>query len=200
MQLEHFQKAADVIAARIVGDAGAMSRIAPCADGAAPAECARLVVQKFGALAYRAPITDSADIERHVQLFGAGATTSYQHGIELLLRGMLQSPRFLYRVELGTDEKVSELAVKLSPHETAARLAYTLWDGPPDERLNEAARVGDWPVTVRWRGGFQRIEHDARPLPDAQIERSVRSLLWRFVSEDWIDARLPTRRIEHSDE
>ena len=31
------------------------------------------------------------------------------------MQGILQAPRFLYRVEIGTGEKVSDTAVKLSP-------------------------------------------------------------------------------------
>ncbi|KYF96736.1 hypothetical protein BE20_40020 [Sorangium cellulosum] len=142
VELEHFQAAADVIAAAIASDPARLGDIAPCEAGAEPRACARQVVVRFGARAYRAPITDAADIERHLGLFGVGAETSYEHGIEMLLRGMLQSPRFLYRVEIGTSEKVSERAVRLSPHEVAARLSYTLWGTLPDARLNEAIEDG----------------------------------------------------------
>ncbi|WP_437279567.1 DUF1592 domain-containing protein [Sorangium sp. So ce375] len=142
VELEHFQTAADVIAAAIVGNPTALEEIAPCEAGAEARECARQLVVRFGARAYRAPITDAADIERHLQLFSVGAETSYEHGVELLLRGMLQSPRFLYRVEIGTSEKVSGRAVKLSPYEVAARLSYMLWGTLPDARLNEAIEDG----------------------------------------------------------
>lgn len=143
VELEHFQKAAVTIAAAIVGNKASLDKVAPCATGTAPADCAKSVVQKFGALAYRAPVTDAADIDRHVQLFNVGVATSYAHGIELLLQGMLQSPRFLYRVEIGTGEKVSDSAVKLSGSELAARLSYALWDSPPSEKLNQAVAAGE---------------------------------------------------------
>ena len=143
VQLEKFQKAAVTIAAAIVGNKASLDKVAPCATGTAPADCAKSVVQKFGALAYRAPVTDAADIDRHVLLFNAGVATSYAHGIELLLQGMLQSPRFLYRVEIGTGEKVSESAVKLSGSELAARLSYALWDSPPNDKLNQAVAAGE---------------------------------------------------------
>lgn len=143
VQLEHFQKAAGAVAAVVVGNAETLNKLAPCATGTAPTDCAKSLVQKFGALAYRAPVTDTADIDRHVQLFNVGAATSYAHGVEMLLQGMLQSPRFLYRVEIGTTEKVSVSAVKLSPHEVAARLSYALWDSPPNERLNQAVAAGE---------------------------------------------------------
>lgn len=145
VQLEHFQKAAQTIAAVIVGNQAALDKIAPCAAGATgttATDCAKNMVQKFGAKAYRAPVTDAADIDRHVKLFSTGATTSYAHGIEMLLQGMLQSPRFLYRVEIGTTEKVSATAVKLAPYEVAARLSYTLWDSPPNDQLNQAVAAG----------------------------------------------------------
>lgn len=143
VQLEHFQKAAGVIAAAIVGTPATLDEIAPCAAGAVPGDCAKNLVQKFGALAYRAPITDSVDIARHLQLFDVGSATSYAHGVEMLLQGMLQSPRFLYRVEIGTTEKISETAVKLSGSELAARLSYTLWDSPPNDELNQAVAAGE---------------------------------------------------------
>jgi hypothetical protein len=145
VQLEHFQKAAQTIAAVIVGNQASLDKIAPCAAGAtgtAASDCAKSMVQKFGAKAYRAPVTDAADIDRHLKLFSTGATTSYAHGIEMLLQGMLQSPRFLYRVEIGTTEKVSDKAVKLAPYEVAARLSYTLWDSPPNDQLNQAVAAG----------------------------------------------------------
>ena len=123
VQLEHYQQAAQIVAGVIVGNQASLDKIAPCATGTAPTDCAKNMVQKFGALAYRAPVTDAADIDRHVQLFSVGAATSYAHGIEMLLQGMLQSPRFLYRVEIGTTEKVSDNAVKLSPYEVATRLS-----------------------------------------------------------------------------
>jgi hypothetical protein len=142
VELEHFQSAAASVAKAIVSDAASLDKVAPCASGAAPADCTKNAVQTFGTRAYRAPVTDAADIDRHVQLFNVGAATSYQFGIELLLRGMLQSPRFLYRVEIGTGEKVSEKAVKLSPHEIAARLSYRVWGTMPDQGLNDAIAAG----------------------------------------------------------
>ncbi|HEY6077958.1 MAG TPA: DUF1595 domain-containing protein, partial [Polyangiaceae bacterium] len=102
VELENFQKAADAIAKLIAGTPATLNMVAPCEAGKVPADCAKSTVQSFGERAYRAPVTDAADIDRHVQLFNVGAATSYQYGIEMLLRGMLQSPRFLYRVEIGT--------------------------------------------------------------------------------------------------
>ena len=142
VEVENFQSAANVIAAAVVTKADALNAIAPCSAGADQRGCAKSFVQSFGARAYRAPITDASDIERHLSLFDVGAKTSYAHGIEMLLGAMLQAPRFLYRVEIGTDEKVAPHAVKLSGHEIASRLSYSLWNTAPDARLIAAADDG----------------------------------------------------------
>jgi hypothetical protein len=140
--LETYQKAAEIIATATISNATKLKSLAPCATGADKRGCARAFVQSFGALAYRGPITDSADIERHLAVYDVGATTSYEHGIELVLRSMFQSARFLYRVELGTTDKVAPDAVKLSGYELAARLSYSLWDTAPDAKLTSAAASG----------------------------------------------------------
>ena len=142
VQIGGYQSAAEAIATATVSNAASLTAIAPCASGADKRQCAQTFVQNFGALAYRTPVTDAADIARHMVAYDAGAKVSHEHGIELLIRSMLQSPRFLYRVELGTTEAVGANAVKLSPFEVAARLAYVVWDSPPDAALTAAAAGG----------------------------------------------------------
>ena len=141
VELEDFQRAADTVAAKAVADKTLLASLAPC-TGSDKRACARSFVQRTGSRAYRAPVTDAADIERHLKLYDLGAKTSHEHGIELLLRGMLQSPRFLYRVELGSDDKLADSAVRLSDYETAARLSYVFWKTLPDAALTEAAAAG----------------------------------------------------------
>ncbi len=132
VELEGFQKAAEKIAAK--------APVPACS--ADPRTCARDFLGTFGAKAYRAPITDQADIERHLALYDVGAKTSHEQGMKLLLRGILQSPRFLYRVELGNGDKLSDQAVRLSDYELAARLSYVFWKTLPDDTLRDAAAKG----------------------------------------------------------
>ena len=137
-----YQAASESIAASVVADATQLAALVPCAANADKRVCAQSFVQSFGALAYRTPVTDAADIARHMALYDLGAKVSFQHGIQLVLSGMLQSPRFLYQVELGSTEKVGTNAVKLTPYEIAARLSYIVWDSPPDAALTSAAQGG----------------------------------------------------------
>ena len=140
--LGSYQAAAEAVAAAAVASPATLGAIAPCAAGADQRGCAQTFVQSFGALAYRAPITDPADIARHMALYDVGASTSHAHGIEMVLRGILQAPRFLYRIESGTTEQVGPDAVKLSNFEVAARLSYVLWNTLPDPPLTQAAQSG----------------------------------------------------------
>jgi hypothetical protein len=151
VELESYQKTAETVAVYVATTPAKLKAIAPCAMGTMPRDCARAFVQHFGARAYRSPLTDAADVDRHLTLYDAGAKTTHEHGIELVLRGMLQAPRFLYRVELGKDAAAGAVAVRLSGHEIATRLAYVLWDSAPDPTLEAAAEAGqlDTPEGVK---------------------------------------------------
>jgi hypothetical protein len=162
VQLGGFQAATESIAAAVTTNATKLSALAPCASGADQRQCAQSFVQKFGALAYRAPVTDPADIARHMALYDAGAMAGHAHGIELVLRGILQSPRFLYRVEAGTTAKVGTNAVKLSPHELAARLSYVVTDSPPDATLVDAAASGSLATKDQVTAQLSRLLADAK--------------------------------------
>jgi len=142
VDLENYRNAATAVAASVVANSTLMNQLAACAMTAVKRDCAKTFVQGFAARAYRAPVTDAADVELHLKLFDVGAKVSYAHGIELLIQGILQAPRFLYRVEIGTGEKVSETAVKLSPYELASRLSFSVWDSLPDAKLTTAASAG----------------------------------------------------------
>lgn len=141
VEVEEFQRAAELVsAAAVAGDA--LERLAPCTEARPPRDCAADFIRAFGSRAYRAPVNDATDVERHLALFDEGAKTDYRHGIELLLRGMLQSARFVYRLEFGTDEPTEVAGAPLSGHEVATRLAYAFLDTSPDPALLEAAANG----------------------------------------------------------
>ncbi len=69
----------------------------------------------------------------------AAAGGDFDEAIGYILRAMLQSPRFLYRIEHqrgdGSPQAVNQ-------YELAARISYILWGGPPDDDLLTAADRG----------------------------------------------------------
>lgn len=98
--------------------------------------CRAELIERFGERAFREPI-DDARRERYDALFRAEAT--FEAGAEVVIAAMLQSPRFLYRREVGVAEGDHQ---RLGPFEVASALSYLLTDGPPDEALREAAAEG----------------------------------------------------------
>src|SRR5690606_37609264 len=142
-EVEALSRAAEAIAAQVATDPGRLAAIAPCAEGETALECARDFVTTFVSHAYRAPLMDEEDVAAHLAPFEAGAEERYARGIELMIRGVVQSPRFLYQVEIGTSRAVSENAVEVQGHELAARLSYAVWQSLPDEALRAAAASGE---------------------------------------------------------
>lgn len=113
---------------------------APCADPAGGADaCATTFIRAFGEQAYRRPLGDD-EVEHLLTVFRtAFEGGSYDEGIELAARAMLQSAGFLYLTEIGEAPAVT---VKLTPYELASSISYLLQGKPPSAALLDAARAG----------------------------------------------------------
>lgn len=125
---------------------GKLAALSPCTSpaGSGGELCAKTFVESFGAKAYRRPLT--AD---EVAGLVSGATSAYHvgadgytynDGIDLLTRIMLQSSGFLYLTELG--ESGAGAMFTLAPNEIASSLAYLLTSAPPDDTLRGNAASG----------------------------------------------------------
>ena len=83
------------------------------------------------------------DVAGLTAVYKAGAAEGgFASGIELVISTILQSPSFVYRVELGQKPGSIAGAVKLTPYEVASRLSYFIWGTMPDQLLFEAADAG----------------------------------------------------------
>jgi len=105
--------------------------------------CAADFAKRFGRRAFRRPTT-SADEQMLMAAYGSGKDGgSYAEGIEVMIRAALQSPHFLYRLELTTPADANAKLVPLSPYELATRLSFLIWAAGPDDALLDAAGRGD---------------------------------------------------------
>lgn len=103
------------------------------------ATCARTFIGKFGARAFRRPLS-AMETEKLMAVYQAGAMDGgYAAGIRLVIEAALQSPSFIYQTELGQS---GDKAGKLTPFELAAKVSFFLRDGLPDDELWEAALNG----------------------------------------------------------
>jgi hypothetical protein len=109
----------------------------PCASDAQ--SCATTFIRDTGKKLFRRPLTD-AEVTSYLTRFSTGSTGgSFEEGLEWVLGRMLQSPHFLYRVELESVGKPPNTAVPLDDYSVATRLSYFLLASAPDAELLAAA-------------------------------------------------------------
>lgn len=102
----------------------------------------------------------------------ASAGGDFEEAVQYIVQAMLQSPRFIYRME---NQRGDGTPWPISDYEMASRLSYILWGGPPDQELMSAANEG-----LLDRKGVQ--EQTKRMLADARaVEHSL-----RFVDQ-WLN-------------
>jgi len=101
----------------------------------------------------------------------ASAGGDFKDAMSYIIEAMLQSPRFIYRME---DQRGG--ARPVGQYELASRLSYILWGGPPDDELLRAADGGELVDRKKVEAQVQRMIKDPRT-----VERSS-----RFISE-WLN-------------
>ena len=140
---DDYQGAAETLAESVTLDATALERLLPADLPSDATERARAVVRDLGRRAYRRSLSDE-EVSAHAMLFEAGSThypemNGFDAGVRVVLEALMQSPHFLYRVELGRGQTGS--LVNLTDFEIASRLSYMLWNTMPDDvLLGEAER------------------------------------------------------------
>jgi hypothetical protein len=157
---EKYMLAAEGISARATEP---LSRNVPC-DPATVGDdaCARQFIAQFGKRAFRRPLT-SDETAMFFGLFDAGRKgADFRSGIQLVIEAALQSPPFLYRVELGTTAAAGEQVVRLNGWELASRLSYFLWGSMPDDALFAAAEAGQLATPAELAAQARRMLDDPR--------------------------------------
>ena len=98
-------------------------------------ECATKIVSKLARKAYRRPVT-AADIQTPIASFRDGAARAgFEAGIEMAVRSILVSPKFLFRFEDQPAGVPDGGPYRISDLELASRLSFFLWSSIPDDEL-----------------------------------------------------------------
>lgn len=142
-----------------------LAELAPCTS-ADERSCASAFVQSFGARAFRRPLV-AAETEELVALYDVvrapPISGGYGEAVQAVATAMLQSPRFIYRWELGTAApSMTGNIVNLTPYEIASRLSYFLWSSMPDGALFEAASTGALATAAEIEAQARRMLRDPR--------------------------------------
>ncbi len=119
------------------------------------------VIAPVGLKLLRSPLSDD-DLRVYcgVSTSVAGSGGTFEEALQFVFETMLQSPRFLYRIE---DQQGDGSATPVSDYELASRLSYILWGGPPDDELFKAAADGQLEGDVL-RVQVQRMLDDPRAI------------------------------------
>ena len=137
-------KALDDAAQALVTEARTANKfatLAPCSNATTGGEaCAKTFIMSFGTKAFRRAVATS-EVTDLVTLYHAGADSpgTYNEGIDLVTRGILQSVGFLYVTALGGG---GSGAIKLTNDELASNLSYLVAGSPPDQTLADAGTSG----------------------------------------------------------
>jgi hypothetical protein len=126
------------------GDTPSRRRIFVCRPNA-PAEeegCAIRILSALARRAYRRPVTD-ADLSAPLKFYReARAESGFDAGIEMALRALLVSPKFLFRIEKDPAGIAPNTPYRLNDLDLAARISFLMWSSIPDDELLDVAIKG----------------------------------------------------------
>ncbi len=138
------ETAATQMVAGVFADTGKRAAHVGCTPASAADACVSGYVKRFGRRAFRRPLADD-EVAAYVGLVANVAQTfkgDVWAGLKYATSTMLQSPFFVYRVEVGEDDPERTGKRRFSSHEMAGRLSYALWGTTPDDELLNAAEKG----------------------------------------------------------
>ncbi len=175
LHAEQFLSAAERVGA-FVGEH--LDRFLPCdPDVIGDRACLEAFLRAFGRRAWRRPL-DEDEVTRLAALYDVAATLDepvLRASVELIVEALVQSPHFLYRVEMGEPVPGRPDLLRLTGYEVAARLSYLIWRSMPDEALLASAEAG----TLRRAAG---VTAEARRL---LADPRARDGLWGFFAQ-WL--------------
>jgi hypothetical protein len=138
-----YSQAAFSIAKAVFADTALRQPLVGCAP-ATPLDdaCLTQFIQQLGLRAWRRPVT-SDELARYRALADALGRAEPWTTLQYVTAALLQSPHFLYRVELGEPDTQQPGWLHYTGYETASRLSFLLRNSLPDAELLAAAAQGD---------------------------------------------------------
>jgi hypothetical protein len=155
-----YQRAAEELSLQVTSDPAQLEKILPADLPSEPDARARAFIEKFGRRAYRRPLT-AAEIDQYAALFAKGpeilkGSDAFLDGVGLVLQAFLQSPNFVYRVEVSEKTRADGF-IQLNGYEVATKLSYLLRNTTPDDALLDAAAAGELDTPAGVRGYAEKM-------------------------------------------
>ncbi len=140
VRTEQYVAAAEAIAGALTADPTALLGCDASKQG--ERACAEPYLYDLGKRAYRRPLTATEKQALYVLFSNRQDTVPYPTRLGLAIQGVLMSPKFLFRPELGDRANARDGRMPLTPHEVATRLAFLIVGSIPDSELTAAADAG----------------------------------------------------------
>lgn len=141
--IAQYESSALAIAAAAMGDMARIDGYLGCApQGPGDVLCHKHFVAGFGRAAFRRPL-DAEELDRYALIAHDAAIRlhDFRAGVQYVIAGILQSPSFLYQVEIGKPTSAPSLR-RLTGYEMATRLSFFLAGTTPSPELLDAAEAG----------------------------------------------------------
>ncbi len=130
------------------------------------------LIQPMGTWLLRAPLEQrEINAYRGISTSVASANGTFEEAVGFIVEAMLQSPRFIYRIE---NQRGDGAKWPVGDFELATRLSYIIWGASPDMELLKSATEGK--INAQFENQVQRMLRDPRA-----IDRSV-----QFISQ-WLN-------------
>lgn len=181
--IEQYEAAAYNLASQVMQDDALRAGVIGCeADGVFDAACARTSLEPMLLRLWRRPATEE-ELTGLLGIWEEASTVlgTFEQGAEYALAAALQSPNFLFRVELGEPDPETPGALRFGNWEMASRLSYLLWNTTPDDELLRAAAAGELVTDTGIQAQAERM------LASPRAEDGIRALFSEILQLHLLD-------------
>ena len=166
--------------AKVVSSAPLVTKLLPCSNttviGSALQPCAQTFITTYAPRLYRRPLTPAENM-RYIDLWNKVGRTDVKVFVHWATLTMLQSPRVLYRSEVG---KADAARFKLTPYEVASALSYTYTGAPPTPELLQQAAANGLQTAEQVEAAAKALVYDAT----GKVKPAFAAMIGRFM-DDW---------------
>lgn len=133
---EQYEEATYFVLDQVWADPVRRASLVGCEPATASDPCVAEFFAAFAKKAWRRPVED-AEVDALVALTAAlaGELGDVNASLEFAAASVLQSPHFLFRVEIGVEDPNAPELLRYTSWEMASRLSYLILGAPPDDEL-----------------------------------------------------------------
>ncbi len=163
---EQYENATYLVLDQVWADPVRRAALVGCEPAAVADPCVTEFLERFAKAAWRRPV-EPAEVEALVALTETIAADfgDVNAALEYGAASVLQSPNFLFRVELGVADPDLPTVLRFTSWEMASRLSYLITASPPDAELVAAAEADELDSVDAIEAHALRLLEDPRARP-----------------------------------